>query len=803
MADTPIAKAYVQIIPSATGTKDAIIKEMGGDLEEAGKEGGSIFSKAMGSALKGIGAVAATALSAATAAAAGLVKGTSELAEYGDTIDKMSQKMGLSAEAYQEWDAIMQHSGTSIESLQAGMKTLANAVENGNEAFERLGITEEQIAEMDNEDLFAATITALQNVDNETERTYLAGQLLGRGATELGALLNTSAEDTEAMRQRVHELGGVMSDEAVKSAAAFQDSLQDMQTSMTGLSRSMLANFLPDVTTVMNGVTDLFTGDKDGGLAKIKDGISGILDGIAKRLPEFIKTGLEIIISLASGIADNLDTLIPAVVDAVLLIVDTLLSPDSLRKIGDAALKIGVSIVKGLWDGMVNLTDWLMRKVTGFAQNILKGMKNALGIHSPSKAFKEQVGENIGLGVAEGIDSSADKAIKAADSLAKEVYSRSKDWADKQIKYQQYTLDEQIELWQTIQSQFIAESKQFSDAEEIIFDLRQKKAKEAAEAEAKILSERESTMKSFLSEIEQIQRNVAELEENYQKELASQVQQIFNTYKLFDAIPDRQRVSGEKLIQNLRGQVREIEGFYSSLRELQARGISDALVEEIRAMGPNARDELNALLELSDERLQEYAALYAEKQEAANQAAIDGLASLREETDYQLQENMKSLTGILDETAMQADTWGEDLMRNFIDGIERMRGALTSSVASIADTVRSYLGFSEPELGPLADFHTFAPDMIDLFAEGIRNGRSTIERAIDGTFDLQPQIVDTGYKSLPVADYAAPDWPAYQRAAPQPMQITVPLTINGTRFAQATWSNIQQEDRRRGKGMVV
>ena len=172
-----------------------------------------------------IGSTAIAAVTAATTAmTAALVKGVLQTAEYGDNIDKMSQKMGLSAQAYQEWDAIMQHSGTSIESLQAGMKTLANAVESGNDAFGRLGITQEQIASMNNEELFSATISALQNVENETERTYLAGQLLGRGATELGALLNTSAEDTEAMRQRVHELGGVMSDEAVKAAAKFQDS---------------------------------------------------------------------------------------------------------------------------------------------------------------------------------------------------------------------------------------------------------------------------------------------------------------------------------------------------------------------------------------------------------------------------------------------------------------------------------------------------------------------------------------------------------------------------------------------------
>ena len=153
---------------------------------------GTALKTGIGTAAKiGTAAIAAVG-TAVVGSSVAFIKGAGDIAEYGDNIDKMSQKMGISAQGYQEWEAVMQHSGTSMESLKAGMKTLANAVENGNDAFGRLGITQEQIASMSNEELFNTTISALQNVENETERTYLAGQLLGRGATELGALLNTS-----------------------------------------------------------------------------------------------------------------------------------------------------------------------------------------------------------------------------------------------------------------------------------------------------------------------------------------------------------------------------------------------------------------------------------------------------------------------------------------------------------------------------------------------------------------------------------------------------------------------------------
>lgn len=301
-----------------------------------------------------VGAAAITAVTTATVAmTAAVVKGVGEVASYGDNIDKMSQKMGLSAEAYQEWDAIMQHSGTSIESLQAGMKTLANAVENGNKAFERLGLSQEEIASMSNEELFSATITALQNVDNETERTYLAGQLLGRGATELGALLNMSAEETEAMRKRVHELGGVMSDEAVKAAAAYQDSLQDMKTAFSGLSRNMLSEFLPSITSVMDGLTEIFAGNDEKGLGLVSSGISKFVDNLTQSIPRILEIGSKIITSLAASIVDNL----PALLSAGMEVLGTLGRGiiDNLPAIANTAVEIIVMLAQGLAQALPEL----------------------------------------------------------------------------------------------------------------------------------------------------------------------------------------------------------------------------------------------------------------------------------------------------------------------------------------------------------------------------------------------------------------------------------------------------------------
>lgn len=238
-----VARATVTIIPNMQGAQQTIAEQLGAASESAGKSGGekagSAFTANMGSMISAGAAVVTGAVAAVTGAAIGAGKAiwdsANNVAQFGDNIDKMSQKMGISAQAYQEWDFVMQHSGTSMESLKASMKTLANAAERDNDAFKELGISTKDIQQMSQEDLFSTVIAGLQEVEDTTQRTYLAGQLLGRGATELGALLNMSAEETAAMKQEVHDLGGVLSDTAVKNAATFQDTLQNLTTAADGL----------------------------------------------------------------------------------------------------------------------------------------------------------------------------------------------------------------------------------------------------------------------------------------------------------------------------------------------------------------------------------------------------------------------------------------------------------------------------------------------------------------------------------------------------------------------------------------
>ncbi len=374
------------------------LSSLGKASDESNKFGLDIkgaFSSAMKVGAAAIGAV----VTETTALSAALVKGVGDLAEYGDHIDKQSQKMNMSAQAYQEWDAIMQHSGTSIDSMQMSMKTLANAAESGNDAFGLLGMSLEDIQRMSSEELFKATITALQNVESDTQRTFIAGQLLGRGATELGALLNTSAEDTEKMRQRVHELGGVMSDEAVKAAAAYQDSLQDMKTSMSGLTRGITSEFLPSFTEVMDGLTNIFAGE-DGGAEKVSKGIDDILGNISSAVTKLKPVVSKIGGVIALAVKENAPKLIKEGTklfgDIVVGVVRNL--PDILSTAGDVVGTIGDTLLGYLPDWLSDDIRKIVSSISGFAENIdFEKIKTSLGGLGESL---EPLAEKLSSGVA-------------------------------------------------------------------------------------------------------------------------------------------------------------------------------------------------------------------------------------------------------------------------------------------------------------------------------------------------------------------------------------------------------------------
>lgn len=339
MANAPeVARAVVTITPVMEGAQKEIATQLGAVSEDAGskagKKAGSSFTSFMGSAIKaGIGTIGAavTAVTAATASVVGttvaasktLVESAKAVSEYGDEIDKTSQKLGLSKQAYQEWDYVMHLAGTEMSSMTTGLKTLTNKLDdakNGSEdalaMFDKLGITMDDISSMSREDLFAKTIAGFQGMADSTERAALANDLFGKSGQNLTPLFNQSAEATQALIAEAHEYGMIMSDDAVSASAAFQDSLTKMENTIAGVKNSMIGDLLPSLTMVTDGLAKVFKGDMSGA-DMMAEGIKSIISGLTSAIPTIISTMTTIITTVAQMLPELLTVLVTAIIDVM------------------------------------------------------------------------------------------------------------------------------------------------------------------------------------------------------------------------------------------------------------------------------------------------------------------------------------------------------------------------------------------------------------------------------------------------------------------------------------------------------
>ena len=180
---------------------------------------------------------------------------------------------------------------------------------------------------------------------------------------------------------------------------------------------SIVETILDNIDLIIDAGIELIFGLADGLIEalptlieKIPEIIEKIFDAIVRNLPKIVEAGIKLIIKLGEGLIQA----IPQLVSKIPQIIDALLN--GLGSAIHSVVEIGANIVKGLWQGIQNAWDWIVGKVKDFAKGILDGMMSALGIHSPSRVFRDKVGKNIALGVGEGFEDNISKVYRQMKS---------------------------------------------------------------------------------------------------------------------------------------------------------------------------------------------------------------------------------------------------------------------------------------------------------------------------------------------------------------------------------------------------
>ena len=186
------------------------------------------------------------------------------VSKLGDSIDKGSQRMNMSAKQYQKWAYAMALSGSSIEELREGYNQMSgqisqavNGTKESQKAFQRLGVNLKDTKGnlRSTGDIFEDVVVSLQNMDNATERTALAYKLFGESVSKLNPLLNNNANFLREVVRTQNALGSQMSDNLVAESAKFQDAITTLGQAWQGFKNVLGETILPVIQKIVVWIT--------------------------------------------------------------------------------------------------------------------------------------------------------------------------------------------------------------------------------------------------------------------------------------------------------------------------------------------------------------------------------------------------------------------------------------------------------------------------------------------------------------------------------------------------------------------
>lgn len=331
------------------------------------------MANTLGKGIKTAAKWGAAIVAAGTAAVGALIASANATAQAGDEIDKNSQKMQVTAEQYQKLSFAAERCGTSITTLAVANKTLQKSDFSGN--------------------MYDA-VKAVASIKDASERAAKAVELFGsKAGQEMLPLLNSGAEGVQALFDEVEALGGIMSNEAVAAAAAYEDSLTNLQAAFSGFKNRMSAQFLPGMTNIMNGFALLISGKIDEGEESVKQGVEDIVANLHDMAPQ-IGEVLELIGEI---LIDNIPMLIDMGMQLAKALLEALFDPGNVYKTVYGAIDLLLSVTESIGDAAESQEG--QNAIDELGEAIARAIWDAIKKHfkrNHDKFYEEQE-ENYGI----------------------------------------------------------------------------------------------------------------------------------------------------------------------------------------------------------------------------------------------------------------------------------------------------------------------------------------------------------------------------------------------------------------------
>ena len=255
----------------------------------------------------------------------------------------------------------------------------------------------------------------------------------------------------------------------------------------------------------------------------------------------------------------------------------------------------------------------------------------------------------------------ADREVyRLRNELMAASYQNSMDWIEEEKYYNRMSLSDELAAYKRVQSRYAKGTDERKKMDREVYRLE----KEISEAQKQYIADvqrvqsdanqkRLDLEQEYADKVKSINDKLAQdiqsANDKYQSAVESRTNNLYSSYGLFDAVKEREEVSGDTLMKNLEGQVEEFGEWQDILDSLSKRGLDSGLIEELQEMGPSAISQIKALNSMTDSELEKYASLWSIKHAQAREQAVGELEGLRIETQNNIAQLRADAAQDLDE----------------------------------------------------------------------------------------------------------------------------------------------------------
>lgn len=361
------------------------------------------------------------------------------------------------------------------------------------------------------------------------------------------------------------------------------------------------------------------------------------IEGVAKQMPKIVQAGFDLMVGFINGLADAIRNNAGPVLDAVENLLFAIIEAGGtiLKKIGKSFIKIGENIVQGLIDGMKSKIPDVTPPIVKMAADVILAAKKKFDTHSPSLVF-ENIGKNLGAGLANGIGiSSKDaenasgnmstKVVKASTDAAKKAFDAAVEWINDRKYYNELSLKEELIVWQGLQQKYIAGTEERKKADKEVYRVKQELNKAGYEDSIKWIDNEKYYNRSSLNEElaawERVQKKYLENSterEKADKEVYRVKQELIKADEEYSQkVIDIAKATNEKKIQ--------LEQDYYA----KAQEINDKLISDIQSVN----DKYDQALESRTQSLYSTYGLFDKVETPTDVSGTDLISNLQGQVD--------------------------------------------------------------------------------------------------------------------------------------------------------------------------